>query len=227
MCFSSTPVPPTAARIFVLSNLDSVIWYCSDRFPLVKHQYSWVPGGTRWVPRWDTVGVPLGHGVCPTGVRRVPHWDTACAPLGHGVCPTGTRCVSHWGTVGVPLGYGACPTGALWVSHWGTVGVPLGYGGCPAGVRWVSHRGPRSALETSGIDDKLQACNGGGSGPGTDKSVCATFGPARLHSPATTEGQSGLRPNTGPHPPIRPHPIPPLLRLLGEHDRGQRESFPL
>jgi len=180
MCFSSTPVPPTAARIFVLSNSDSVVRYCSDRFPFVKHQYS-----------WDTVGTPLGHGVCPTGTRCVPHWDTVFAPLGHGVCPTGTRWVSHWDTVCTPLGYGGCPTGVRCVSHWDTVRVPLGYGGCPAGVRWVSHRGPRSALEK------------------------------------VWSGQSDLRPNTGPHPPIRPHPITPRPRVLGEHDRGQRQRLPL
>jgi hypothetical protein len=49
----------------------------------------------------------------------------------------------------------------------------------------------RISHTTSGIDGKLQARSGGGSGPGTDKSVCATFGPARLHSPANTEGQCG------------------------------------
>src|SRR5437764_351964 len=125
MCFSSTPVPPTAARIFVLSNLDSVGRDSSDSVSpcqasiFVGCQVGDVgyPAGTRWVSHWDTVG-------CPTGTRCVPHWDTVCAPLGHGACPTGTRYVPHWGTVRVPLGYGACPTGVRWVSHWGTGDVP-------------------------------------------------------------------------------------------------------
>ena len=79
---------------------------------------------TRSVPRWDTVGAPLGHGGCPTGTRWVPHWDTVRAPPGHGRCPAGTRSVPRWDTVCAPMGHGACPTGVRWVPHWGTVGVP-------------------------------------------------------------------------------------------------------
>ena len=141
MCFSSTPVPPTAAKIFVLSNSDSVVRNYSEWFSPVKRQNSsacevgqgWCPTGTRWVYHWDTVRAPLGHGACPAGTWCVSRWDTVCDPLGHGRCTTGARSVYHWGTVGVPLGHGRCTTGARCVYHWGTVGVPLGYGGCPTG----------------------------------------------------------------------------------------------
>src|ERR1700686_136821 len=105
MCFSSTPVPRKPPESSVRLNLDSVVRDSSESLSLCQAS---IFVGDRWdtgVPRWDTVGVPLGHGVCPTGTRCVPHWGTVCA---------------HWDTVCAPLGHG-------WVSHCGTVGVPLGY----------------------------------------------------------------------------------------------------
>src|SRR6185503_2089049 len=108
---SSTPVPPTAAKI---ESFNSLLWFgiLVPAFPVVKSQGFFA---------WNTVRASLGHGACPTGAWCVTHWGMVRAPLGHGACPTGARSVSHWGTVGVPLGHGACPTGAWCVSHWGTV----------------------------------------------------------------------------------------------------------
>src|SRR5216684_4188219 len=120
MCFSSTPVPPTAARIFVLSNSDSVVQNVSgSRSPCQVSNSS--------VCRVGKGGTPLGERAYPTGGRCVPHWGTVCTPLGEGVYPTGGRCVPHWGKVRTPLGEGVYPTGTRCVPHWGTVGIPPGY----------------------------------------------------------------------------------------------------
>jgi hypothetical protein len=116
MCFSSTPVPPTAAKIFVLSNSDSVVRDFSESLsPCQASKFVGVPGGEGWYP---------------TGGRCVPHWGTVCTPLGDGAYPTGGRCVSHWGMVCTPLGDGVYPTGVRCLPHWGTVGVPPGYASC-------------------------------------------------------------------------------------------------
>ncbi len=126
MCFSSTPVPPTAARIFVLSNSDSVVQNVSgSRSPCQVSNSS--------VCRVGKGGTPLGERAYPTGGRCVPHWGTVCTPLGEEVCtplgdgvyPTGGRCVPHWGKVCTPPGHGACPTGVRWVSHRGTLRAKL------------------------------------------------------------------------------------------------------
>jgi hypothetical protein len=134
MCFSSTPVPPTAAKIFVLSNSDSVVRDSSDRFPIVKRKNS-------SVCQVGHGGTPLGDGVYPTGGLCVPHWGTVCTPLGDGVYPTGGRCVPRWGTVRTPTGDGVYPTGGRGVPHWGTGCTPPGDGVYPTGRRCVPHWG--------------------------------------------------------------------------------------
>jgi hypothetical protein len=143
MCFSSTPVPPTAAKIVVLSNLDSVGWdYSGSRSPCQASKFVGVPGGEGWyptgggcVPHWGTVRTPLGDGAYPSGGRCIPHWGTVRTPLGDGAYPTGGRCVPHRGAVRTPLGDGAYPTGGRCVPHWGTVCTPLGDGGYPCRYR--------------------------------------------------------------------------------------------
>src|SRR5216684_796205 len=96
MCFSSTPVPPTAARIFVLSNSDSVVQNVSgSRSPCQVSNSS--------VCRVGKGGTPLGERAYPTGGRCVPHWGKVCTPPGHGACPTGVWWVSHRGTLRAKL----------------------------------------------------------------------------------------------------------------------------
>src|SRR5216684_1598704 len=97
MCFSSTPVPPTAARIFVLSNSDSVVQNVSgSRSPCQVSNSS--------VCRVGKGGTPLGERAYPTGGRCVPHWGTVCTPLGYGGYPTGVRFAPSYSAVEAYLG---------------------------------------------------------------------------------------------------------------------------